>query len=275
MEPEHPGCEAAVAFCADSWREHRRRTSLEANLRRAGISEEPFWERYGAWVAAMQGDYPGALLQRVAAYARPGGTVLDIGAGTGVFALPLARRAHSVTAVEPSSAQARQLREMIRREGARNISVVEKRWEDVAIEKPASYDLVLAIHSLQMDDIAAALRKMCRVADRCLLLVHPKGNRLSDAMRELFGVEPGPDHTGLCEMLTGLGYQPDVEFCDYSYDVTLDLQMDILRFNPGLDSGQCNELRDYAVAHDMTVQRNGALWLRRFCTDALVSVISA
>jgi SAM-dependent methyltransferase len=275
MEPAYPGCEASVGLCSEAWRAHRRRASLEANLRRAGIREEAFWERYGAWVAAMKGDYPGVLLDRVAAHARPGGTVLDIGAGTGVFALPLARTAHTVTAIEPSPAQARQLHEVIRREGAGNVTVIEKRWEDVDAAKLGGHDLVLVVHSLQMDDIAAALTKMCRVADRCLLLVHPKGNGLSDAMRDLFGVEPGPDYTGLNEMLIGLGYRPKVELVDYTYDVPLDLQLDILRYNPGLYVSQGLALRDHAVAHGMTVERDGALWLRRCCTDALISVTSA
>jgi 2-polyprenyl-3-methyl-5-hydroxy-6-metoxy-1,4-benzoquinol methylase len=261
-----------VEASAATWRAHRRRASLEANLRRAGIREEAFWERYGAWVAAMQGDYPGVLLDRVMTYARPGGTVLDIGAGTGLFAVPLARTAHSVTAVEPSPAQARQLHEAIRREGAGNVTVVEKRWEDVDVEELGSHDLVLAIHSLQMDDIAAALRKMCRIADHCLLLVHTAGNSLSAVFRDLFGIEPCPDYTGLCEMLTGLGYRPEVEFVDYSYDVPLETQMDIFRYNPGLDAGQCQALRDYVISHGMTTQRDGDAWLRRSYTDALISV---
>jgi len=75
-------------------------------------------------------------------------------------------------------------------------------------------------------------------------------------------------------MLIGLGYRPKVELVDYSYDVPLDLQLDILRYNPGLYVSQGRALRDYAVARGMTVERDGALWLRRACTDALISVTS-
>ena len=275
MEQAYPESESAVALSAGMWHERRARAGLEANLHRAGIPEEDFWQRYASWVSAMRGDYPGALLDRVRGYVTPGGTVLDIGAGTGVFALPLARVARSVTAVEPSPTQASQLRQAVAHEQAPNIAILEQRWEDVDAETLGGHDLVLAIHSLQMENMAAALRKMCRVAVRSLLLVHPARSSLSSLLQDLFGIEPGPDYAPLHAILEGLGYPPAVEFVEYSYDVPLDLQLDILRYNPGLDAGQCNELRDFAVGHDMITPRDGVPWMSRTVTDALVSVVSS
>jgi len=274
VRPVDRESEPAVALAARTWHARRATTGLEANLGRAGMREEDFWQRYGSWVGAMRGDYPGMLLDRVKTYAAPGGTVLAIGAGTGVFAVPLARASRSVTAVEPSPAQARQLRESIQREGAGNVTVLEQRWEEVDADTLGEHDLVLAIHSLQMDDIVAALRKMCRVARRCLLLVHPARSSLSAVLRELFGIEPGPDFAPLHAILQGLGYFPTVEFVDYTYYVPLDLQMDILRCNPGLNAEQCTDLRDVAVARDMLTLRDGRPWMPHSVTDALVSVVS-
>ena len=272
MEPAAPVSEAVVSRCSAAWREGRAHAGLEANLRRAGIPEEAFWQRYISWVSSMQGDYPGVLLERVMRHARPGDAVLDIGAGAGLFALPLSRVVRTVTAVEPSPAQAKQLRAAIRREGTGNITVVEQRWEDIEPGYLGEYDLVLAIHSLQMDDMGTALRTMCRVAERCLLLIHPKGNQLSEVVRDLFGIEPAPDYSGLCQMLTALGYPSEVEMVDYSYAVLLEQQLEILRYNPGLDAGQRQALRDYVVSHGMTTQLDGGEWLRRSYTDALISV---
>jgi SAM-dependent methyltransferase len=274
MEPEHPGCEAAVAFCADSWREHRRRTSLEANLRRAGISEEAFWERYASWVEAMRGDYPGVLLSRVHTYLAPGQTLLDIGAGAGAFVIPLARSAQHVTAVEPSPAQIQQLRRNIDRDSVRNITIIERKWEDIDVDTLGSHDLVLAVHSFQMPDIAAALRSMCRVAAHRLLLIHTAGHNLASAIQELFGIEPGPDYAYLSHVIHSLGYDPVIEFADYDYEVPLDLQMDILSYNPGLNTAQCGRLRDYVRSRGMVSVRDGNSWLRRSCRDALISVSS-
>ncbi len=175
---------------AEAWRSHRARSALESNLSRAGLSEEEFWSRYPSWVARFQGDYPGVLLQHVTGYLRPDGTVLDIGAGAGAFAIPLAAAARRVTAVEPSPSQVRQLRENMKRAQISNIDVIESRWEDVDTATLESHDLVLAVHSLQMQDIATALRHMCRAASHCLLLVHTAGHSLSRLSHELFDIEP-------------------------------------------------------------------------------------
>lgn len=260
---------------AEAWQAHRARGALESNLSRAGIPEEEFWARYASWVAAFQGDYPGVLLSRVTTYLQPGGTVLDIGAGAGAFAIPLAAIAAHVTAIEPSPAQAKQLRNAIEREHVENVEVVERLWEDVDAMTLGSYDLVLAVHSLQMTDIAQAIRNMCRVASDCLLLVHTAGHSLSGLSHELFDIEPGPDYTYLPHVLNGLGHNPRVEFAHYGYDVPLDLQLEILRYNPGLDAAQCNALREYVISHGMTTIREGALWLRRSYRDALISVTSS
>jgi SAM-dependent methyltransferase len=272
MEPERPGCEAAVAFCNEAWHRHRARSALESNLNRAGIPEEEFWAHYGSWVAAMQGEYPGALLERVKTYVRTGGTVLDIGAGAGAFAIPLAAMSRRVTAVEPSPAQVAQLTAAIERAQVANIDIVENPWEARDIDTPGSYDMVLAVHSFQMKDIAASLRRMCAAASQCVLLIHTAGHSLSALSRDLFDIEPGPDYTHLHHILLGLGYAPTVEFVDYSYDVPLDVQLDILRYNPGLDDTQCAALRDHLVSRGSTTVRNGTLWLRRAYRDALMAV---
>lgn len=258
---------------ADAWHAHRARAALESNLRRSGVTEEAFWARYATWVAAMHGGYPGVLLEHVAAHVHRNWTVLDIGAGTGTFALPLARTARSVTAIEPSSVQAERLREAIRESKAHNVSVVERRWEDVDATAIGAHDFVLAVHSLQMEDIACALRKMCEAARERVLLVHTAGNGLSRAIHELFGIEPGPDYLYLDHILRSLGHSPRIEFAEYGYDMPLDIQMEILTYNPGLTQQQCTVLHDYLMAQGMTaVTAEGAVVVRREQHDALMSV---
>ncbi|MDD1690089.1 MAG: class I SAM-dependent methyltransferase [Methanoregula sp.] len=88
--------------------------------------------------------------------------VLDIGAGPGTLAVPLASRVREVTAVEPGAGMVSTLMDRAAREGITNISCVQKRWEDVDIARDLSgpYDVVIASLSLTMEDIRAALAKM-------------------------------------------------------------------------------------------------------------------
>jgi len=97
----------------------------------------------------------------------PGLRILDIGAGPGTLAIPLAKVASHITAVEPSFAMMNILRENITHYGISNINYLQKRWEDVNVKKdlPCSYDLVIASFSLGMIDIKEAIRKM--VAASC------------------------------------------------------------------------------------------------------------
>ena len=57
--------------------------------------------------------------------------VLDIGAGPGTLAIPLAPRVKEVTAVEPGAGMVSILQERAAREGITNIRCIQKRWEDV------------------------------------------------------------------------------------------------------------------------------------------------
>src|SRR6516225_4703922 len=57
------------------------------------------------------------------------GTVVDVGAGAGRFAIPLARRVARVIAVEPSETMRHTRESDAQRSGIRNIDVVASRWE--------------------------------------------------------------------------------------------------------------------------------------------------
>jgi SAM-dependent methyltransferase len=71
------------------------------------------------------------------------GTVVDVGAGAGRFAIPLARSVSRVFAVEPSAAMGEALLEDARRSKLRNLTLVKARWEDVA---DVHGDLVFSAH---------------------------------------------------------------------------------------------------------------------------------
>lgn len=67
-------------------------------------------------------------LDRLLDLVRPGETWLDIGAGGGRYALPIALKAGEVIAVDPSAGMLEQLREGMTDAGVSNVRVVESRW---------------------------------------------------------------------------------------------------------------------------------------------------
>jgi SAM-dependent methyltransferase len=99
---------------------------------------------------------------RAAALGVPDGSrILDIGTGPGTYAVPLAARGCRVTVVEPSPIMREALAENMREQGARDIKVIPKRWEDITVQELGGpFDVVIASYSLTMMDIGTALAKM-------------------------------------------------------------------------------------------------------------------
>lgn len=90
----------------------------------------------------------------------PGCTVLDVGAGPGSLAIPLAKRVKSVTAIEPAPGMFECLKDHIKEECIENIVCINKKWESVSLDDIGKHDVVVACMSLGMFDLQAALKKM-------------------------------------------------------------------------------------------------------------------
>jgi len=103
----------------------------------------------------------------VEALAQPGDTWLDIGAGGGRFAVPLAETVEHVIAIEPSSSMRSVLSQAIEHAGCTNLEVIDATWPVPGWNRQV--DVSLAAHALyDIDDLAgwldaqdATTRRVC------------------------------------------------------------------------------------------------------------------
>jgi SAM-dependent methyltransferase len=131
-----------------------------------------FWSaRTVAWYARAlaRSDYAARVLEVLGPRLGGCGDALDVGAGCGALALPLARRLTGVTALEPAPAMAAALRAGAREAGLGNITVIEAAWGETTL---GAHDVVLCAHvgGLMRGD-SPFLREVGRLARRLVVLV--------------------------------------------------------------------------------------------------------
>ncbi|NDJ51515.1 MAG: class I SAM-dependent methyltransferase [Chloroflexi bacterium] len=115
-------------------------------------------------------------------------TVLDVGAGTGRFALPLAQQVDQVTALDASPNMLKVLRRKVNERGSKNIQIVQSEWAEFATAQ--RFDLVLAAWSMyRQPDIMQGLRKLVDMTDKLLVIVDGDGYQTPDRRlrREIWG----------------------------------------------------------------------------------------
>ena len=107
--------------------------------------------------------------------AREEDTWLDIGAGAGRYALPLALHVHEVVAVEPSGSMRRALRTGLDEHGIHNVRVVAGAWPDALEELgplPAVDTALIAHVAYDIEGIGAFLDAMEAAArERCVAML--------------------------------------------------------------------------------------------------------
>jgi SAM-dependent methyltransferase len=107
------------------------------------------------------------LLERLKAISRPDATWLDIGAGGGRFALPLALASKRVIAIEPSEGMREVLRAGMTEHGIDNIDIRDLRWPEAADTVEADFSLAAHVgYDIRdiggfIDAMERATRELC------------------------------------------------------------------------------------------------------------------
>ena len=145
------------------------------------------WQRYEKH-ARKRSERPDPLLDFVIQDLDPQDTVIDIGSGSGRWAIPLAGRARSVSAVEPSPEMADLLRQNIAAAGVKNIQIIPATWEDASLPP---HDVAVCVHAMYNSaDLAAFVLKMERQArKKCCLAVRllPADSILGELSLAVYG----------------------------------------------------------------------------------------
>jgi hypothetical protein len=156
--------EAASALQA--WRHRVSANREQAERLREGTPPRDFYAAVASDFRAdpRRSDEPALDLLR--ALVQPGETWIDIGAGGGRYALPLALLAKTVVAVEPSDGMRNVLQQGMAEHGISNIQIVPARWPmeaaptaDVALIAHIGYDIEEIGPFL--DAVEAAARRLC------------------------------------------------------------------------------------------------------------------
>ena len=158
----------------ERWKEilDARASQMDAAYARLGRTSADFWDRrarnFHRTTRASAASDPFFL--RLQREATPEMTVLDVGAGTGRFALALAERARQVIAVEPNASMLDYLRREASARGIGNITYYQTTWQDAPADLAA--DFVICSHVLYpIRDIVPFLKKL-RAATRLACYIY-------------------------------------------------------------------------------------------------------
>ncbi len=149
-------------------------------------------------------------------------TVLDVGAGTGRLAIPMARRAKSVTALDQSGGMLACLQENMQAEGIENIQCIQKSWQDLGEGEIEPHDVVLSSNSLGVYDLRGALAKMDSLAKRAVYIFTFTDGKRDDGFREFMrkGEQakhaPGPaGYLMIYNLLADMGILADIKIMEW------------------------------------------------------------
>lgn len=255
-----------VAAIEADWADRVRRNREQVDRVRETSDDADHY----APVAAMFRDDPRRtgddILDRLLAIARPGDSWLDVGAGAGRFAFPLALAVREVIALDPSHAMVGALEDGKREHGIDNVRVVHGRWPAAAATLgplPAADVSLIANVGHDTEDIGPFVDALDRAARRACVAVmqeQPPAAPAAPFFEAVHGEvrEPLPALPDFLDLLTARGTPARVELIDRPARDwgTRDQVLTFLRRQTWVVPGSAADAR-LAAALDETVAADG------------------
>ena len=194
--------------------------------------------------------------------------VLDVGGGSGRFAIPLALRTKHVTVVEPSEDSVELLNERVAEAEITNITVINEPWEDV--HEPVADVVLCSLVLHHVLDAAPFVRKMQQYArDRVAIveMMETPGAIEMPFYERVHGSAPTPlpGLPKILELLWALGIYPDVTMVEPEtavLDTDRDGVLEHLRRRLSVEEGSEADDRLQAAANELLVDIPEGLTVR-------------
>ena len=205
-----------IMSAIETWGEMVRVEHAQSDRMR-GVRPTDTWAQFAAQFKADPHRTDDRTVEALRSRLLPGESLLDVGAGGGRLALPLALTCRTVTAVEPSPSMCAVLRETALEYNIENVSIVESRWLDATVE-PA--DVALCSHVVYVvEDIGPFVRKMDDHARRLVLSIlfqSPPPSQISGIWEQVHGEKRHglPCLPEFLPVLEELGMRPEVTELD-------------------------------------------------------------
>ncbi|MCX6022675.1 MAG: class I SAM-dependent methyltransferase [Chloroflexi bacterium] len=205
-----------VIAAADRWRRMLdERAEQMRTVQPSGNVPSTVEDRAAQFLRATREPQADRLLDLMLERVQPGSVALDVGAGAGRYALPLARAGATVIAVEPSAVMGGMLRQEADAAGlGEAVTLLPATWQDA--EAPEA-DLSVCAHVIYgVREIVPFIDKMRRLTRDAVFLVvraTQMDAHIADLWRQVYGVErrSEPSFVDLYLILEALGVSPNVE----------------------------------------------------------------
>lgn len=193
----------------------------------------------------------------------PDTIALDIGSGTGAYALKLADKCRTVYALDSSAGMLEILAEKVRRLGLNNVMTIQADWKTVNLDElPGRFDIVVSSLNTGIKDYET-LVKMNSVSRGFCCYVAPQGRTYHssrpDLQKIVFGRElraaGGNDIIHPFNIIYGMGYRPELTYapCQWSKEETPEEALEAVCREYGryktIDEALRERLRDYIMAN--------------------------